>query len=386
MSQSNKTPGHFGADSPAYVFGRKNLDYQPTAADSKGLNKEIGHDAESDFSDNNPELGSVDIYDAYGGTALKYIDLPDEALGGEEYDDCLLVKGHDGSFVARRDLELSSGEDILNRAFEEAGLDADDLDEFEREEAQNEIVGEYVSQATSIVEDYGNGAMTQEDFFDGEPLVSAEYSADGDTTLDGITGQLNEACDQFNDDNIDWYKLGWIAQKYDHPITVDSADDETEIGKIDFPKEKENIFTYADGEMKAWTNSNGEKTIQLEYEGEDPIGHIQQEVEDSYLADDYDMSNAEDVALFTDQCLKDYDSYMVDNIQSEVSDPDSSVTIGSTGPGKYTITSSSLSDDNTFGDFKTTVEDLAGDNMSLDPGKLSEIVDSNAKRFFGPKG
>lgn len=38
MPHSNKTPEHFGADSPAYVFGRKNLDYQPQAAHKENTN------------------------------------------------------------------------------------------------------------------------------------------------------------------------------------------------------------------------------------------------------------------------------------------------------------------------------------------------------------
>lgn len=75
----NTQPGHFGADSPAYVFGRKNLDYQgPQAGSSTDIPKSP-EDVASDFSSEAQKISADDLeYDEKSfSTPISNIDFSD---------------------------------------------------------------------------------------------------------------------------------------------------------------------------------------------------------------------------------------------------------------------------------------------------------------------
>ena len=60
---SSKKPGHFGANSPKYVYGRENLDYDESKNKAKSISEEVAESASSDFHRGNSHSDGVEGYE-----------------------------------------------------------------------------------------------------------------------------------------------------------------------------------------------------------------------------------------------------------------------------------------------------------------------------------
>lgn len=93
MTQNSNQPGHFGAQAPAYVFGRQNLDYNPASYnDSEDLRATV-EDVKADFP--HSEDNSFN-----GETSIELSDFAHQLLNDEVIDDYDLIQHVDSFSVA----------------------------------------------------------------------------------------------------------------------------------------------------------------------------------------------------------------------------------------------------------------------------------------------
>lgn len=203
----NTQPGHFGADSPAYVFGRKNLDYQGPQSNLSATDKKNLSQAHNDFSDESEKvsISDLDYDDNSMNTPIKNIDFPDVFSHPEQLEDgdgdVLIVSSDSetGEIYAEKNFYYGNTEDTFNDLVDVSGIKKKYPDVFDG--------GDNESQLKATFEYKMAGEIIPN-----ELKKSAEkYNSDNVNTNTGIESDLTESYFE------DGFGYGLPAQEFEEP-------------------------------------------------------------------------------------------------------------------------------------------------------------------------